>query len=220
MIIQCKSCSRKFVAKDSDIPRNGRTVRCGYCSVTWHQMPISKIITPTKKQEVEKPIVEIEIDTIEDSPSIDNIKASDGKTYKFLGNQWAHLLPSGKTGLFARKKISLELDEITGRKEKKIPKIKKKKLKEVNPSSGDLIDKRQSLHINKPKQGLGFFTYFFLLIIIVFSAIGILKTFENNLLNYFPQMEYVFSLFNEQLEYLAESVRNIIVILDNLINYY
>ena len=220
MIIQCKSCSRKFVVKDSDIPRNGRTVRCGYCSVTWHQMPILKTITPIKRQKIKKPIDQIEIDTLEESPSIDSIKASDGKTYKFLGNQWAHLLPSGKTGLFARKKISQELDEITGRKEKKITKIKKKKLEEVNPSSGDLIDEKQSIEIDKPKQGIGFFTYFLLLIIIGFSAIGILKTFENDLLNYFPQMEYLFELFNEQLEYLAESVKNIIVILDDLINSY
>ena len=45
MIIQCESCSRKFIAKDSDIPKEGRMVQCGYCSITWHQMPIS---VPTK----------------------------------------------------------------------------------------------------------------------------------------------------------------------------
>ena len=38
MIIKCESCSRKFVVKDKDIPDEGRTVQCGYCSVTWHQM--------------------------------------------------------------------------------------------------------------------------------------------------------------------------------------
>ena len=39
MIIQCESCSRKFIVKDQDIPEEGRTVQCGYCSVTWHEMP-------------------------------------------------------------------------------------------------------------------------------------------------------------------------------------
>ena len=39
MIIQCGSCSRKFVVRDQDIPKKGRKVQCGYCSVTWHQMP-------------------------------------------------------------------------------------------------------------------------------------------------------------------------------------
>ena len=121
MIIQCKSCSRKFAVKDSDIPKEGRMVQCGYCSVTWHQMP-AEITTIPKKQKIIKSLV----DESDDSPSVDSIKASDGKTYRFLGSQWAELLPSGKTGLFARKKISEELDEVTGRKERKIPKKKKK----------------------------------------------------------------------------------------------
>ena len=114
MIIQCKSCSRKFVVKDSDIPKKGRAVQCGYCSVTWHQMPFSLSTETIQKTKINKPVVEKD-----ESPSVDSIKASDGKTYKFLGSQWAELLPSGKAGLFARKKISQELDEITGRKEKK-----------------------------------------------------------------------------------------------------
>ena len=44
---------------------------------------------------------------------VEEIKASDGKTYKFLGSQWAQLLPSGKTGLFAKKKIGRELDKLS-----------------------------------------------------------------------------------------------------------
>ena len=39
MIIQCNSCSRKFVVRDQDIPSSGRSVKCGYCSAVWHQMP-------------------------------------------------------------------------------------------------------------------------------------------------------------------------------------
>ena len=103
MIIKCKSCSRKFVVKDTDIPKEGRAVQCGYCSVTWHQVPISTSVKTIKKS--------LEID--EESPSVDSIKASDGKTYRFLGSQWAELLPSGKTGLFAKRKISQELDKLT-----------------------------------------------------------------------------------------------------------
>ena len=90
-------------------------VQCGYCTTTWHQIPIS-IQTKTVKSATAE----------DDSPSIDNIKASDGKTYRFLGSQWAEVLPSGKTGLFARKKIGSELDEITGRKEAKTTKKRKR----------------------------------------------------------------------------------------------
>tara|TARA_B100000029_G_C17421887_1_gene904647 strand:- start:253 stop:900 length:648 start_codon:yes stop_codon:yes gene_type:complete len=215
MIIQCGSCTRKFIVKDKDIPKNGRTVQCGYCSVTWHQMPAPTKIKNIKK---EKPI-KLPSET-DESPSVENLKASDGKTYKFLGSQWAELLPSGKTGLFARKKIGKELDEITGRKKVTTVRKKRKKIGDVDPSSESIDNQKRLPDIYKPNQGLGFFGYIFLIIIIGFSLVGILKTFENELLNYFPESEYIFYLLDEQLEFLAESVKNVIVIINDLISSY
>ena len=216
MIIQCKSCSRKFVVKDSDIPEEGRMVKCGYCSVAWHQMPVSVPTRSVKQPSISKPIVEIG-----EGLSVDKIRASDGKTYKFLGSQWAELLPSGKTGLFARKKIGKELDKLTGRKVKNIVQKRQAKIKrEMDPSSERLDNEKQLPDVYKPKQGLGFFGYIFLIIIIGFSVVGILKTFEDDLLNYFPETEYIFQSMNGQLEYLAESVKNLIVIVNDLINSY
>jgi len=224
MIIQCESCSRKFIAKDSDIPEEGRMVQCGYCSVTWHQMPVS---VPTKildRTNINEPAEEID-----EGLSVDKIKASDGKTYKFLGSQWAELLPSGKTGLFAKRKIGKELDKLTGRKEKKTIRKRQKKIraleidtiqKVIEPSFGAQDNKKQLPDIDQPKQGLGFLGYFFLLIIIGFSIVGVLRTFENDLLNYFPETEYIYELLDEQLEFLAESVKNIIVIVNDLISSY
>jgi len=214
MIIQCKSCSRKFIVKDKDIPESGRMVQCGYCSVTWHQMPNIK---STKILKLPKAIKETE--EIDESPSVDSIEASDGKTYKFLGSQWAELLPSGKTGLFARKKISKELDQITGRKQIRITRKKYKKRNEVDPSESINAEK-QLPEIYKQKEGLGFLGYIFLIIIIGFSMVGILKTFEDDLLNYFPETQYVYELLEEQLQYIAETVKNIIVIINDLINSY
>jgi len=223
MIIQCESCSKKFIVKDSDIPKEGRNVQCGYCSVTWHQMPVS---IPTESEEQSN--INIPIAEISEGLSVDKIKASDGKTYKFLGSQWAELLPTGKTGLFAKRKIGKELDKLTGRKEKGTTKKKQKKIKEaeidtiekiIDPS-GTLDSKEQLQDIYKPKRGLGFFGYIFLLIIIGFSLVGILKTFENDLLNNFPETEYIYQLLDEQLEFLAESVKNVIVIINDLIDSY
>ena len=186
MIVQCENCSRKFVIKDRDIPQDGRMVQCGYCSITWHQMPA---IIPTRSVEPD----------INEGLSVDKIRASDGKIYKFLGSQWAELLPSGKTGLFAKRKIGKELDKLTGRKEKRTVQKREKKIREVeidtiekviDPSSGSLDDnEKQAPDTYDPKQGLGFFGYIFLLIIVVFSIVGALKTFENDLLNYFPKTE-------------------------------
>ena len=110
MIIQCESWYRKFVLNDTLIPKKGRMVQCGYCSVTWHQMPVSIPIKSSKKPNINETTIETD-----EGPSVEKIKASDGKTYKFLGSQWAQLLPSGKTGLFAKRKIGKELDKLTGR---------------------------------------------------------------------------------------------------------
>ena len=103
MIISCESCSRKFVVKEADIPKGGREVQCGYCSVIWHQMPVANLKENIK---IAKTVTEIEDGGDDKSLSVDSIKASDGKTYKFLGSQWAQLLPSGKTGIFAKKKLA------------------------------------------------------------------------------------------------------------------
>jgi len=219
MIIQCESCSRKFIVKDNDIPQEGRTVQCGYCSVTWHQMAVETPIRPVKSN-------------INESLSVDKIMASDGKTYKFLGSQWAELLSSGKTGLFAKRKIGNELDKLTGRKVRSSVQKRQKKIKDVeetkidtiekviDPSSENLDDKKQIPDIDQPKQGLGFFGYIFLLIIIGFSIVGVLRTFENDLLYYFPETEYIYQLLDEQLEFLAETVKNMIVIINVLIIFY
>ena len=224
MIIQCENCSRKFVVKDIDIPEEGRVVQCGNCSVTWHQMPTSVEAKTLEQTNINEPA-----EKISEGLSIDNIKASDGKTYKFLGNQWAQLLPSGKTGLFAKRKIGRELDKLTGRKERKTAQKRQKKIREVeintiekviDPSSEIADDEKQVSDIDKPKQGLGFFGYIFLLIIIGFSIVGILRTFENDLLNYFPETEYIYQLLDEQLEFLAETVKNMIVIVNDLISSY
>ena len=221
MIIQCQSCSRKFIVKDTDIPSKGRTVQCGYCSVTWHQMPIliKKRIVKEKTKILDEKNISVSKNE-ERKTSFENVKASDGKTYRFLGNQWAQLMPSGKTGLFAKKQITKELNDKTGRKEKKIIKKRKKKIDKVDPSSISQPLGKQLPDIYKPKEGLGFFGYIFLIIIIGFSIVGVLKTFENDLINAFPQAEYIFQLLDEQLKFLAETVKNMVVIVKDLTSSY
>ena len=126
MIIQCESCSRKFIVKDSDIPEGGRTVQCGHCSVTWHQKSPSVPNQTIRQTSLKKSFVETD-----DSPSVDSIKASDGKTYKFLGSQWAELLPSGKTGLFARKKFLKSLTKLQEEKKRKFQEKERKNLRKL-----------------------------------------------------------------------------------------
>ena len=128
-----------------------------------------------------------------------------------------------------KKKIGKELDRLTGRKERKTAQKRQKKIREVeidtidkiiNPSSESPDDEKQLSNIHEPNQGLGFFGYIFLLIIIGFSVVGALKTFENDLLNYYPKTEYIFELLDRQLVFIAETVKNMIVIVNDLINSY
>ena len=214
MIIQCQSCSRRFVVKDENIPSKGRMVQCGYCSVTWVQKPSSaskNTIKLTKENEATQK---------KEGLSVDSIKASDGKTYKFLGSQWAQVLPSGKTGLFAKKKIGKELDRITGRKIENVTENKRKKIKkEVDPSSQEMGSERLP-DIYRSNEGIGFFGFIFLMIVIGFSLVGLLKTFETDLINNFTEAEYLFEVLDQQLIYVSETFKNVITIINDLINSY
>ena len=117
-----------------------------------------------------------------------------------------------------KKKIGKELDKITGRKIEKTS--EKKRKKELDPSSQGISGPEKLPDIYKPREGLGFFGYIFLLIIIGFSIVGILKTFETDLLNRFPEIEYVFEILDQQLIFISETVKNMITIFNDLIDTY
>ena len=145
--------------------------------------------------------------------SFDGLEASDGKVYKFLGSQWAQLLPSGKTGLFARKAIAQELNKIVGRR-------KNKKLDDVDPALESRNDENNLPDIYKEKKSFGFFSYLFLIIFITIAALGLLKIFEDDLTNYFPQLIYIFEIIDIQLIYLSETIETISTKVKDLTNSY
>ena len=209
MIIQCESCLSKFQVKDEDIPKEGRMVQCSNCSQKWFQAPkkIQSSITPDIDKKVSKK----------------EFEASDGRVYRFMGSQWAEVLRSGKTGLLAKRTIGVELNRRAGiAKPKKNRKRVKKTVEMEIENISKIIDpsSEQLDSDNQQKEGLGFFGYIFLLIIVGFSVTGVLKTFENDLLSNYPQTEYIFQLLNKQLEYVSETVKNMIVIINDLIDSY
>ena len=205
MIIQCRNCSRKFFVKDEDIPKEGRMVQCSNCSQKWFQAPIK--IKKSIKSDIGENVSKTQFD------------ASDGRTYKFMGSQWAELLRSGKTGLVARKTIAAELNRKAGiakpqKSRKRIKKTEEVKIEDttkiIDPSSEQIDSDDQQ------KKGLGFFSYIILLTIITLSIIGILKTFQNELIMYFPETEYIF----DKGENIFESMGYIITLIKNLIISY
>ena len=205
MIIQCGNCSRKFSVKDEDIPKDGRMVQCSNCSQKWFQTPI-KIQSSIKSD-------------IDENVSKTQFEASDGRTYKFMGSQWAEVLRSGKTGLLAKRTIGAELNRLAGITKLKKSRKKMKKTEEMEIESISKIIDPSSEQIDsdsQQKDGLGFFGYIILLTIITLSVIGVLKVFQNEIIMYFPEVEYIF----DQGEYIFESMGYIMTIIRDLIKSY
>ena len=210
MIIQCENCSKKFQVKDEDIPSKGRMVQCSNCSQKWFQAPTT--ITSTKIKSSTVPDVNKKVSKME-------FEASDGRVYRFMGSQWAEVLRSGKTGLLAKRTIGAELNRRAGIVKPKKSRKKEKKIREmeieniskiIDPSSEQLDSDDQQ------KKGLGFFGYTIILTIITLSIVGVLKTFQNELIMYFPETEYIF----DKGENIFESMGYIITIIKDLIKSY
>ena len=207
MIIQCQNCLKQFTVRDEDIPVNGRIVQCGNCSTQWLQMPLNAPIaqatsTTTKKipKTVDPQENEEEVEVNKSTAKIE-FKASDKKTYKFLGSQWAEVLDDGRYGKLARKNITKELNRLAGRK----PPKKIKKIKKTDPYE----EKYQEIE----KKGMGLFS--FLIVFIMFFAAIILglDTFKSQLIPIFPDLE-------NYLVYIFETINNIYIIIKDLFNKY
>ena len=62
MILECKSCQKKFIVPDNAITNAGRLVQCSSCGNKWTQFPVAKkslkeqINRPSKKSIIKKPI--------------------------------------------------------------------------------------------------------------------------------------------------------------------
>ena len=209
MIIECKNCLKKFTVRDIDIPIKGRTVQCGNCSTQWLQMPITPSVT-TDNLDVNKDFSEIPSSVTTDDLDVDNVDqdlsknefvASDGKNYKFLGSQWAEVLPSGKAGRLAKKKISKELNKLAG-----ITQVKKSKT--INKSN-----QSENQYQETEARGMGIFSFLIVLVISVAAIILALDTFKNQLIPFFPDLD-------NYLVYIFETLNNIYIIIKDLINNY
>ena len=210
MIVECKNCLKKFAVKDSEIPSGGRTVQCGNCSTQWLQMPIHSGVTTDnlgvekKSSKISSSVTSSNLDVENDSSqdlSKNEFMASNGKNYKFLGSQWAEILPSGKFGRLAIKSISKELNKLAGRKEVK----KNKTIQKSNQS----VNQYQEKQNNK----MGIFSFLMVSVISVAAIILLLDTFKHQLISLFPNLD-------NYLVYIFETLNNIYVIIKDLFNNY
>ena len=62
MILECKSCQKKFIVPDNAITNTGRLVQCSSCGNKWTQFPVTKkkiketVYFPAKKELIKKSI--------------------------------------------------------------------------------------------------------------------------------------------------------------------
>ena len=192
MIVECKNCLKKFAVKDSDIPSGGRTVQCGNCSRQWLQMPVHSAVTSDN--------LDVDGDSSQDL-SKNEFMGSDGKKYKFLGSQWAEILPSGKFGRLAKKKISKELNKLASIKQVK----KNKTIQKSNQSVNQYQEKQNN--------GMGIFSFLIVLVISVAAIILLLDTFRYQLTPFFTNLD-------NYLVYVFETLNNIYIIIKDLFNNY
>ena len=173
-------------------------------------MPIHSTVTTDnldvkkKSSEISSSVTSDNLDADDDSSqdlSKNEFMASDGKNYKFLGSQWAEMLPSGKSGRLARKKISKELNELAAGKKVK----KNKTIKQPNQSVNQYQEKQNN--------GMGIFSFLIVLVISVAAIILLLDTFRDQLISFFPNLE-------NYLVYVFETLNNIYIIIRDLINNY
>ena len=182
MIIECKNCQKKFKVNDKDIPEMGRQVQCSNCAVQWHQMPIGTSKTTNDS-------------SINITSQLNEMIASDGKSYKYLGSQWAELLPSGKTGRLAKKKISKELNKFS----------ETNKEKSINNTNQKEIDTNNEFLTKKSKGGMGIFSMLLILFLFVASLLLLLDTFKFWLIPIWPELD-------DYLVYAFETINNIYIL--------
>ena len=61
MILECKSCKKKFIVPDNAIPPSGRLVQCSSCGNKWTQFPQEKETKEKNKIISSKKVVEKKI---------------------------------------------------------------------------------------------------------------------------------------------------------------
>ena len=179
MILECKSCNKKFLVPDNAITLSGRLVQCSSCGNKWTQYPIKKEIESTKK-------------------------LKSGEISK----------PKQKTNLITQ-----------NQKNKKSSK-KKSVVKKSQPAiySKEYLEKKHGIRIKTVplnykaseetiKSNMGFYSYFFIILILIVAFLGVLNLTKDIVVYNFPFLETYIS-------YLFENLENFKIIFMDMLNIY
>tara|TARA_A100000164_G_C21491475_1_gene578141 strand:- start:12 stop:572 length:561 start_codon:yes stop_codon:yes gene_type:complete len=173
MILECKSCQKKFVVPDNAIPAAGRLVQCSSCGNKWTQFPVTKkvikkpIATDSKKEKIEKPT--IVPSKFKEVKTFDIVQKKKKKIKKRSG-------PSIYSKEYLEKKHGISINE------------------NYKNASKDKPNKKVSQFY------FGFYSYLIVFLFAVTSIIGILNLTKEIIILYFPftevYIEYLFENLN------------------------
>jgi len=173
MILECKSCQKKFMVPDNAIPAAGRLVQCSSCGNKWTQFPVTKKDTnkpidfSTKKKVIEKP------PKVPPKIKKENVFSMPLKKKKIVKKKSG---PSIYSKEYLEKKHGISIDE------------------NYSNTSKDKSNKIVS------KSYFGFYSYLIVFLFIVTSIIGILNLTKEIIIFYFPftevYIEYLFENLN------------------------
>ena len=173
MILECKSCQKKFVVPDNAIPAAGRLVQCSSCGNKWTQFPVTKkvikkLITPTAKKEIIEKTIKVQ-------PKFKEVKTLDTgvKKKKKIKKRTG---PSIYSKEYLEKKHGINIDE------------------NYKNTSKDKSNKKVS------QSYFGFYSYLIVFLFAVTSMIGLLNLTKEIIIYNFPftgvYIEYLFENLN------------------------
>ena len=173
MILECKSCQKKFVVPDSAITDTGRLVQCGSCGNKWTQYPIIKKVVKEKLKNPTSKDISKKLENI--SPKVKQVRIFNApvtkkkKVKKRTG-------PSIYSKEYLEKKHGIKIDG-----------------KNKNLSNEKLVKKYSQSYF-------GFYSYLFIFIFVISSIIGILNLTKEIIIFNFPfteiYLEYLFENLN------------------------
>ena len=173
MILECKSCQKKFIVPDNAITKAGRLVQCSSCGNKWTQFPvIEKTIKKSKNFQAKKEVIKkpVKIQTSEKEQKIFSTKEKKRKIVKKKEG------PSIYSKEYLEKKHGISIDVNNTHKAK------------------NKINKKVS------KSYFGFYSYLIILLFLVSSIIGILNLTKEFIVFYLPfteiYIEYLFENLN------------------------
>ena len=173
MILECKSCQKKFIVPDNAITNSGRLVQCSSCGNKWTQFPVKKNLTKEPVNLIDKKKISQKPVKVTTKVQKEKIFSTPLKKKKIVKKRSG---PSIYSREYLEKKHGIKID------------------KDDSSMSKRKSDKKLS------QSYFGFYSYLIIFLFTISSMIGILNLTKEIIIYNFPfteiYIEYLFENLN------------------------